>query len=130
MLQGSMPAGLETCHGVVPAGGTLRVASLAPGAILLARQLVGITTIEKRVTNYTLVEQELSEQTMRRLVAAMGGGGGAVGDQEAAAAEAAAAEAAEAAARRAGVVAIVIDRWRVAAAPTACTGESDRGGGM
>ena len=61
MLLGTMPAGLETCHGVVAAGATLELPSPASDTILLARQLVGVATIVKRVANYSLQEQQLSQ---------------------------------------------------------------------
>ena len=79
LLQGQMPSGIESCHGVAASGGTLEVPSLPLDSILLARQLVGVVAIAKRVEEYSLQEQELSAPTMRRLVSAMKGaaGGGA-----------------------------------------------------
>ena len=79
LLQGQMPSGIESCHGVAASGGTLDVPSLPLDSILLARQLVGVVAIAKRVEEYSLQEQELSAPTMRRLVSAMKGaaGGGA-----------------------------------------------------
>ena len=80
LLQGPMPAGLEACHGVVAAGGTLSLPSVPADHVLLARQLVGVATIQKRVPTIQLQEQALSAETMRRMVNAMkgaAGGGGA-----------------------------------------------------
>ena len=74
LLQGSMPAGLETCHGVVAVNATLELPALPADAVLLARQLVGVATIAKRVPVYPLVPQELSADFMRRIVKAMKGG--------------------------------------------------------
>ena len=76
LLQGSLPAGLETCHGVAAAaGGTLEVAEgrIAKQDVLFARQLVGVATIAKGVSVYDLQPMELSKETMRKLVAATGG---------------------------------------------------------
>jgi len=47
LLQSSMPAGLETCHGVAAAGGGLTVPALDADSLIFARQLVGVTTIQK-----------------------------------------------------------------------------------
>lgn len=75
LLQASMPVGLETCHGVVAVGGTLSISGLSSDTILLARQLVGVTTIQKRVDNYMLQQQQLSAGVMKKMVSAMSGGG-------------------------------------------------------
>ena len=39
LLQSSMPAGLETCHGVAPVGGKLMLKGISRDAVLLARQV-------------------------------------------------------------------------------------------
>ena len=75
LLQASMPEGLETCHGVVAAGGKFTVSGVDVESVLLARQLVGVTTITKGVINYSLTQQQLSADLMRRMVRAMGVGG-------------------------------------------------------
>ena len=72
LLQASMPMGLETCHGVVSAGGSLTVEAIGADRVLLARQLVGVATIQKHVANYTLEQQQLSADMMRKMVKAMG----------------------------------------------------------
>ena len=71
LVHSTMPAGLETCHGVAAAGGTVTLSGVSEGSILLARQLVGVTTIAKGVGNYSLQEQQLSADLMRRMVRAM-----------------------------------------------------------
>ena len=75
-----MPVDVEVCHGVAAAaGGSLKVAAVPAEHVLLARQLVGVATIQRRVANYALEEQALSAQTMRRLMQATKGRGGDVG---------------------------------------------------
>ena len=48
-LYASLPDGaqLETCHGVAAPGETVYVDGAPPGGTLLARQLVGVTKIQK-----------------------------------------------------------------------------------
>lgn len=75
LLQASMPEGLEKCHGVAAAGGKLTVSGVDVESVLLARQLVGVTTITKGVINYSLTQQQLSADLMRRMVRAMDVGG-------------------------------------------------------
>uniref|UniRef100_A0A7S4B8A8 C-type lectin domain-containing protein n=1 Tax=Chrysotila carterae TaxID=13221 RepID=A0A7S4B8A8_CHRCT len=71
LVHATVPAGLESCHGIASANASLALSVAHSDATVVARQLVGVTQIVKGVMNYTLQLQPLLPDFSRTLVNAM-----------------------------------------------------------